>query len=263
MDESGAEVKSTDFVQSLDRGLSVIRAFDLDNPQLTLSEVARRTDLTRAAARRFLLTLERLGYVRGDGKQFSLRPRVLELGYAYLSSLGLPEVAMPHLERLVAEVQLSSSVSVLDDQDIIYVARVMTKRIMSVNINVGTRLPAVSSSMGRVLLAGLPDDELDAALERAELTAYTPNTVTDRAELREIIRGVRETGWAFIDQELELGLRSLAVRIRDARGRTVAAMNLSTPTGAFSAQEVVDLFLEPLTRHAALVEEDFKAVGRS
>jgi IclR family pca regulon transcriptional regulator len=260
MDEGSA--KATDFVQSLDRGLSVIRAFDLDNPELTLSEVAQRTDLTRAAARRFLLTLERLGYVGSDRKRFSLRPRVLELGYAYLSSLGLPEVAMPHLEHLVSEVQLSSSISVLDDQDIIYVARVMTRRIMSVNINVGTRLPALTTSMGRVLLAGLPEEELDAFLDRADIVAHTENTVRDKAELQRVIAGVRESGWALVDQELELGLRAMAVPIRDAKGRVVAAMNLSAPSVAFGADDVVARFLEPLQRQAALVEEDYRAVQR-
>src|ERR1700754_3507427 len=226
------EARSTDFVQSLERGLSVIRAFDVDNPRLTLSEVAQRTDLTRAAARRFLLTLARLGYVRCENKYFSLRPRVLELGYAYLSSLGLPEVAMPHLEQLVAEVQLSSSVSLLDDQDIIYAARVMTQRIMSVNINVGTRLPAASTSMGRVLLAGLGDEELEEFLDRAALVAHTSSTVVDRAALRGIIDEVRENGWCLVDQELELGLRAIAVPILDDQGRTLAAMNLSAPAVA-------------------------------
>jgi len=257
------EPKSTDFVQSLERGLSVIRAFDGDNPRLTLSEVAQRTDLTRAAARRFLLTLQRLGYVRSDGKHFELRPRILELGYAYLSSLGLPEVAMPHLEQVVAEVQLSSSVSVLDDQDIIYVARVMTRRIMSVNINVGTRLPAVSTSMGRVLLAGLEEDELNEYLDRAALVAHTSTTVVDREALRAVIAEAREAGWAMVDQELELGLRAIAVPIRDAEGKTIAAMNLSAPAVAVTADEVVERYLEPLQRHARAIEEDFRVVDRS
>jgi IclR family transcriptional regulator, pca regulon regulatory protein len=257
------EARSTDFVQSLERGLSVIRAFDVDNPRLTLSEVAQRTDLTRAAARRFLLTLARLGYVRCENKYFSLRPRVLELGYAYLSSLGLPEVAMPHLEQLVAEVQLSSSVSLLDDQDIIYVARVMTKRIMSVNINVGTRLPAASTSMGRVLLAGLGDAELEEFLDRAELVAHTSSTVVDRAALRGIIDEVRENGWCLVDQELELGLRAIAVPILDDQGRTLAAMNLSAPAVAVTSEEIVERFLEPLRCHARGVQEDLRAVTRA
>ncbi len=256
-------MKATDFVQSLDRGLSVIRAFDMDNPELTLSEIAQRTNLTRAAARRFLLTLEHLGYVRSDRKLFSLSPRVLELGYAYLSSLGLPEVAMPHLEDMVAEVQLSSSVSVLDGHDIVYVARVMTRRIMSVNINVGTRLPAVTTSMGRVLLSGFSDEALDAFIVESELVAHTSSTIVDPQHLRDAIREIRATGWAVVDQELELGLRAIAVPIRSADGRIIAAMNASAPSVAFTTQEVLERVLEPLQRHAAGIEADLQAVHRS
>src|SRR4051794_23310019 len=156
-----AEPRNSDFVQSLERGLSVIRAFDEEHRELTLSDVARATGLTRAAARRFLLTLVKLGYVHLDNGRFSLRPRVLELGFAYLSSLSLPEVAQPHLEALVAKVNESSSISVLDDMDVVYVVRVPTRRIMSITLAVGTRLPAYATSMGRVLLASLSEDELD------------------------------------------------------------------------------------------------------
>src|SRR3954465_6633270 len=172
------------FVQSLERGLAVIRAFDAEHPELTLSDVARATGLTRAAARRFLLTLTDLGYVRSDGRLFMLTARVLELGYAYLSALSLPEVAEPHLEALVAEVRESSSLSVLDGDDIVYVARVPTSRIMRVAINVGTRFPAYATSMGRVQLAGLPEAELDAYLERAELRRLTPHTLSEAGALR-------------------------------------------------------------------------------
>src|SRR6476469_6668223 len=161
MNERGAH-----FVQSLERGLAVIRAFDTEHPELTLSDVARETGLTRAAARRFLLTLADLGYVRSDGRLFALTARVLELGYAYLSALSLPEIAEPHLEALVADVRESSSLSVLDGDDIVYVARVPTSRIMRVAINVGTRFPAYATSMGRVQLAGLSDDDLTAYLNR-------------------------------------------------------------------------------------------------
>ena len=155
-------------MQSLERGLSVIRAFDADHRELGLSEVARATGLTRAAARRFLLTLVELGYMHFDGSRFSLRPRVLELGFAYLSSLSLPEVAEPHMEALVAQINESSSISVLDDTDVVYVARVPTRRIMSITLAVGSRLPAYATSMGRVLLAGLDDAELEERLGRIE-----------------------------------------------------------------------------------------------
>src|SRR3954447_1543536 len=161
--------RNSDYVQSLERGLSVIRAFDEDHREMALSDVARATGLTRAAARRFLLTLVKLGYVQAADGRFSLRPRVLELGYAYLSGLTLPEVAQPHMEALVAEVNESSSISVLDELDVVYVVRVPTRRIMSITLAVGTRLPAYATSMGRVLLAGLSDDELDRRLADGEL----------------------------------------------------------------------------------------------
>ena len=216
--------RGTHFVRSLERGLAVIRAFDAASPELTLSDVARATGLTRAAARRFLLTLADLGYVRSDGRQFSLTPRVLELGYAYLSGLSLPAIAEPHLERLVAEVHESSSVSVLDGEDIVYVARVPMSRIMTVSINVGTRFPAYATSMGRVLLAGLPADALDAYLAAVPLRPLSPRTVTSADALRRELAKVRRQGWALVDQELEQGLRSVAAPIRDRGGETVAAM---------------------------------------
>ena len=224
------------FVQSLQRGLEVIRAFDADAPELTLSDVARRTGLSRAAARRFLLTLAELGYVRSDGRHFSLSPRVLELGYAYLSSLSLPEVAEPHLEALVAEVRESSSMSVLDGDDIVYVARVPVSRIMTVSINVGTRFPAYATSMGRVLLSGLADEALDAYLATVELERLSPKTLTSTATLRTELNRVRSQGWAMVDQELEEGLRSLAAPIRDRTGRTVAAVNLSAHASRLSIE---------------------------
>ena len=179
--------RSADFVQSLERGLAVIRAFDSERRELTLSDVARATGFTRATARRFLLTLSELGYVRATDGRFSLCPRVLELGYPYLSSLGLPELAPPHMERLVAQVNESSSISVLDDTDIVYVVRVPTRRIMSITLSVGTRLPAYCTSMGRVLLAGLPEHELERLLARIELRPLTPRTMTDAGALRQLL----------------------------------------------------------------------------
>jgi IclR family pca regulon transcriptional regulator len=219
--------RSADFVQSLERGLLVIRAFDAEHRELGLSEVARISGLTRAAARRFLLTLEKLGYVTLSEGRFSLTPRVLELGYAYLSSLTLPEVAQPHMEALVARVNESSSISVLDGTDVVYVARVPTRRIMSITLSVGTRLPAFSTSMGRVLLAGLPEAELNARLDGMELRPLSAHTITDPATLRAALERVRRQGWAAVDQELEEGLRSLAVPIHDASGTVIAALNVS------------------------------------
>jgi len=244
------------FVQSLERGLAVIRAFGADDPELTLSDVARRTGLTRAAARRFLLTLTDLGYVRTDGKQFALTPRVLDLGYAFLSSLTLPEVAEPHLERLAAELRESSSVSVLDGDEIVYVARVPTSRIMRVSINVGTRFPAYATSMGRVLLAALPEPELTAYLDRAVIEPLTARAIDNAEDLEEELARVREQGWALVDQELEEGLRSIAVPIHDAGGRTIAAANVSAHASRVSADDIRQTLLPPLLEAARRIEAD-------
>ena len=250
--------RSADFVQSLERGLLVIRAFDAEHRQLGLSEVARISGLTRAAARRFLLTLETLGYVTFSEGRFSLTPRVLELGYAYLSSLTLPEVAQPHMEALVAQVNESSSISVLDDTDVVYVARVPTRRIMSITLSVGTRLPAYATSMGRVLLAALPDAELTELLERTELRPLSSHTITDVVSLRAALDRVRRQGWAAVDQELEEGLRSLAVPIHDASGVVIAALNVSVHASRGSMTSLRREVL-PLARVAArAIEADLR-----
>jgi IclR family transcriptional regulator, pca regulon regulatory protein len=253
--------RSPDYVQSLERGLAVIRAFDADRTELRLSDVARETGLTRAAARRFLLTLVRLGYVRQDGSNFSLRPRILELGYAYLSALSLPEVAQPHMEALVAEVNESSSIAVLDDMDIVYVARVPTQRIMTITIAVGTRLPAYATSMGRVLLAGLAPDTLDERLERMEIEDLTPTTVQDVGVLRERIDEVRKAGWAAVDQELEEGVRSAAVPIRDGSDGVAAALNVSVHATRMSMQALRRQVVPRLKRTAEAIEVDLRAAG--
>jgi IclR family pca regulon transcriptional regulator len=259
LDQSVA--RNPDYVQSLERGLAVIRAFGADNPELRLSDVARATGLTRAAARRFLLTLVRLGYVRQDGASFSLRPRVLELGYAYLSALSLPEVAMPHMETLVGEVNESSSVAVLDDVDIIYVARVPTQRIMTITIAVGTRLPAYATSMGRVLLAGLEAEALDERLERIEVDRLTTTTVANRKKLREKIDEARAAGWAAVDQELEEGVRSAAVPVRDASQTVVAALNVSVHATRMTMQGLRREVVPRLLRTAEAIEVDLRARG--
>jgi IclR family pca regulon transcriptional regulator len=246
------------FVQSLERGLAVIRAFDADNSELTLSEVARATGLTRAATRRFLLTLVDLGYVRTDGRLFTLSPRVLELGYAYLSSMTLPEVAQPHLERLAAQVHESTSVSVLDDESVVYVARIATSRIMTVTINVGTRFPAYATSMGRVLLAGLPRPDLDRYFARADLRSFTHRTLHTPDKLRAAIERVRNQGWAIVDQELEEGLRAVAAPVRDRSGRVIAAINVSTHSTRTSLGQMRRDLLPPLLATAARIEADLE-----
>jgi IclR family pca regulon transcriptional regulator len=237
---------SRDFVQSLERGLQVIKAFDGEHPELTLSEVSRRTGMARAAARRFLLTLEQLGYVHHDGRTFVLRPRILDLGFAYLSSMGLPEVAGPHLETLVATVQESSSMSVLDGSDIVYVARMPTRRrIMTVSIAVGTRFPAYATSMGRVLLAALEPALLDDYLRTTPLVGHTDKTITDPTALREVLADVASAGYAIVDQELEDGLRSVAAPVRHD-GQVVAAVNVSVHASRASLAQIEERFLPHL-----------------
>lgn len=253
--------RSSDFVQSLERGLAVIRAFGPDRPSLTLSEVAALTGLTRAAARRFLLTLTELGYVHSDGRFFSLRPRVLELGYAYLSTLGLNEVAAPHMEELVAALKESSSIAVLDGDDIAYVVRVPTQRIMTVAIAVGTRFPAYATSMGRVLLAGLPAADLDDYLDRVRLQALTRRTVVDRQALRSELEAVAAQGFALVDQELEEGLRSVAVPIHDSSGRVVAALNMSAHASRATLDHLRRRVLPRLSDTAGRIEVDLRALG--
>ena len=255
-------MRNSDFVQSLDRGLAVIRAFGPDRERLSLSDVARATGLTRAATRRFLLTLVKLGYVRNDGREFSLRPRVLELGYAYLSGLGMPEVAAPHLEELVAAVRESSSISVLDGHHIVYVARVPTKRIMTVAISVGTRFPAYATSMGRVLLAGLSRDELERYLAEAEFDSFTGRTVTDPARLRDIVREVGRQGYAIVDQELEEGLRAIAAPLHGAGDSVIAAINVSAHASRVSMAAMRSELLPALQETARRIEEDLRSQGQ-
>jgi IclR family pca regulon transcriptional regulator len=249
------------FVQSLERGLAVIRAFDARHSELTLSEVARHCELTRAAARRFLLTLTDLGYVRTDGRMFSLTPRVLELGYSFLSSLSLSEVSQPHLERLVADVHESSSVSVLDGDDIVYVARVPTRRIMTVAINVGTRFPAYATSMGRVLIAHLPETGIAAFLDRVSLDRLTEQTITSAETLGAELKRVREQGWAIVDQELEEGLRSMAAPLHDRSGAVVAAVNVSVHASRTSVDEMRDKLLPRLLATTAAIDADLRVTA--
>ncbi len=255
---SAERPRNADFVQSLERGLMVVRAFDAEHRELGLSEVARATGLTRAAARRFLLTLVQLGYMNVTDGRFSLSPRVLELGYAYLSSLTLPEVSQPHMETLVATVNESSSISVLDDLEIVYVARVPTRRIMSITLSVGTRLPAYPTSMGRVLLAALDDEELESRLARIDPQPLSARTVTDKATLRSLLDRVRRQGWAATDQELEEGLRSLAVPIHDASGAVVAALNVSVHASRASMATLRRDFLPAAQAAAVAIESDLR-----
>ncbi|MGB3770369.1 MAG: IclR family transcriptional regulator C-terminal domain-containing protein [Rhodococcus sp. (in: high G+C Gram-positive bacteria)] len=263
MSEPGTDVRgaSADYVQSLGRGLAVIRVFDAEHPRRTLSEVARAADLTRATARRFLLTLVELGYVRTDGSTFALTPRVLELGYAYLSSLSLPDIVGPHLEALTERVHESSSVSILDGDDIVYVARVSVSRIMTVSITIGTRFPAYATSMGRVLLAGSTDSELDAYFGRVKLEDLTGRTTRSEAELRAEIESTRERGYCVVDQELEVGLRSLAAPLHGPDGGIDAAVNISTPASRYSLDDLTASLVPELLSAATSIDADRRRVG--
>lgn len=218
--------KNREHVQSLARGLTVIQAFGPERPSLTLSEVAVHTGLTRAAARRFLHTLEDLGFVKSDGKRFSLLPKVLSLGYAYLSSMCWWQVAQPFLEDVAKEVQESCSATVLDGTEVVYVARVPTTRIMTINLSIGSRLPAHCTSMGRVMLSYLSKDALDQYMENSDRIRLTDNTVVDEKSLRVLLLETKDQGFSLVDQELELGVRSLAVPIFDRTGSCIAAMNI-------------------------------------
>ena len=259
-DRAVLEPDGSTYVQSLARGLAVIRAFGAERPRLSLSDVARATDLTRASARRFLLTLESEGYVRARDGLFELTPRVLELGFSYLSAQSLPEVAQPHLEALSRAVGESSSASILDGTDIVYVARVPTRRIMSVGITIGTRFPAYVTSMGRVLLAFASAEGRDTYFDGFMPTSYTPRTVTAEPALRAELDRVREQGWSLIDGELEPGLRALAVPVHRG-GEVVAAINVSMPASAEDATEQA-LRLLPAMQHAATaITRDLASLG--
>lgn len=244
---------SPNFVQSLARGLSVIEAMGSSPGPMTLSQAAAATGLSRAAARRLLLTLEELGYVSASGRNFSLTPRVLGLGYSYLASLPLTQVVQPPMERLVEAVHESCSVSVLDGHEIVYVARVPTKRIVTVNLSVGARLPAYVTSMGRVLLAALEPCDLDAYFAGVEPAAHTGRTVVGQVELRRILAQVARQGWALVDQEFTEGVRSMAVPLHDRSGRVVAAMNVSSASRTSRAQFQKDV-LPPLMAAAAEID---------
>jgi IclR family pca regulon transcriptional regulator len=255
--ELGAE-----FVESFARGLSVITALGEPRAALPLTAVAEATGLARATVRRSLITLTHLGYVACEDGLFRLTPRVLDLGFARLAALTLPEIAQPHLASLVARVNDSASMAVLVGEDIQYVARVPTVRIMSVDITLGTRFPAHATSMGRVLLAGLPAHERGEFLRRADLRPLTPRTVTSAGRLDAILGRTERDGYALVEEELEEGLRSIAVPVRDRAGRVVAAINVSMHAGRLTAGQARESVLPPLRDTAARIEQDLHVAGR-
>jgi len=248
----GMETKA-DHVRALERGLAVINAFSAEHQRLTLSEVARRTDLTRATARRLLHTLVNLGYVEQQNTSFVLLPKVLDLGYSYLSALRLPDLAIPVMEELVVSIRESSSMAVLDGHDIVYVARVPTTRIMTIALALGSRLPAYATSMGRVLLAGLPGPDFDRYLSAVELKPLTSRTVDTTSQLRDIIDQTRGRGWCLVDQELEDGVRSIAAPIVNSHGRVLAALNVSCHASRSTVDQMIDDFLPKLLDATAVI----------
>ncbi len=248
-----------DFVESLARGLDVLRCFDSARPSMTLADVANAAGLARPTARRLVLTLEELGYVRSHDGAFSLTPKVITLGTAYVASLGLGEVARPHLERLVAQTGESSSMAQLDGSDIIYVARVSVPKIIALRVDIGTLFPAPQTSQGKVLLAALSPEHLDAALavpSRSGLPHYIGKT---REALDEELTQVRARGWAIADEELAPGVRSIAVPVRDGTGTVRAAMNVTVHAAETSTEKLLDVHLPQLLRAAGDVSADWAA----
>ncbi|MCC5970092.1 MAG: helix-turn-helix domain-containing protein [Pararhodobacter sp.] len=250
MDDSSETGDSGDFVRSLARGLAVLKAFDQDTPAMTLSDVARKTNLSRAAAGRFLKTLVALDYASFDGRDYRLRPRVLELGMAYFSSHSFIDIANPILKAAADRAKEPCSMAVLDGPDIVYVVRHTAERMMSISITIGKRYPAHYTSLGWVLLGGLDDHELDRVLAGVELRQVTPHTVTDRARLRQVIVQGRREGFCAAESQLETGILSIAVPVRDRAGTTIAAINMGVPSSRHD-RESLQRDLLPVLRKAA------------
>jgi len=232
------EASDRDYVNSLARGLEVICAFTRATPQMSLSDVARATNMTRATARRLLLTLVREGYASQDGKVFSLRPKILRLGYSALSSMNIWDVAQPLMAQLADKLRESVFAAVLDGHDVVYVARANSDRLVNIGITIGSRAPAHAVSTGRVLLAAQGEPEFHRYLETVNLVKFTTNTVVSKVKLRELIEESRASGWAIVDQELEIGLRSISVPIRNAEGHTVAALNVCCPSSRLTPEQM-------------------------
>jgi IclR family pca regulon transcriptional regulator len=254
---AGTERGDGEFVEALARGLEVIKAFGPTALELSVSEVASRTGLARPTARRLLMTLEQLGYVRSVGGVFSLTTRTLELGTSYISALGMWEVARPHLVHLVSRTGESSSMSQLDGSDIVYTARVPVAKIIAFSVRIGTLFPAVATSMGRVLLADKTADELEAVLATPSRSGIIPRITPTRAELDESLGLIRERGWAMSDEMLSVGIRSIAAPVVDSEGRTAAAMNVTVHAAETSVERLTNEYLPLLLDTAAAVSREW------
>jgi IclR family pca regulon transcriptional regulator len=248
-----------DFIEALARGLDVIRAFQPRQPVMSLAAVAGATGLARPTARRILLTLEELGYVRSADGGFELTPRVLELGMSYVLSRSLWEVARPHMEALVARTHESSSIAQLDGSDIVYVARVAVPKIIALAVTIGTRFPAVQTSLGKVLLAGLPQDQVEQVLAEPSRSGITPRWQPDAAEREAALREVRARGWSLTDEQLALGIRSVAAPLRDGDGRVIAAMNVTVHAAETPVEKLTGEYLPLLLQTAGAISADWAA----
>ncbi len=255
--DTGRDQAGGEFVEALARGLDVILAFEPRAVELTVSDVATRTGLARPTARRLLMTLEQLGYVRSVDGAYSLTTRVLRLGTSVIASQGIWDVARPHLAALVSRTGESSSMSQLDGSDIVYTARVPVPKIIAFAVHIGTLFPAVATSMGRVLLSDLTPDELDAALAVPSRSGIIPRVVPSRAELNADLAEIRARGWALSDEQLSVGIRSVAAPVRDPRGRVAAAMNVTVHAAETSIEQLTGEYLPFLLQAAAAVSEEW------
>lgn len=254
--------KSGEFIQSLDRGLAVIRAFSNERDLLSLADVAKITSLSRASVRRSLLTLEALGYVGSRQNRFYLRPRVLDLGYAFLSSSSSVDITQDHLRRLSVRIGESVSACEYDDGDVVYVARAAAETIMPIRLGIGRRLPAFCTSTGRVLLSEFDEERLDAYFRDYPREKLSPATVIDEAELRDRIAEVREQGWSLNNQEVDLGARSVAAPVVGANGRFVSAVNISVSTSRVSAAQLREDYLPQLLEATGMISADLSLLSR-
>jgi len=254
-DDRGTGPLKRDLVAGLEKGLTVIEAFDQERPRLTISEVAERTGLTRAAARRYLITLAHLGFVSQDRKMFALTPRVLRLAQSYMHSARLPRIVQPELHKLAHELKEASAAGVLDGDDVISIAANSAGRLVSLTLQAGTRVPAYCTSNGRVLLASLDAHALEDRIAPQRLRSLTPHTIVQPDLLRAELARVRTQGYAVVDQELEINLRTVAVPLRNYRGETVAALNVSVHATRMTVSQLVQTALPPLLQAQAQLRQ--------
>lgn len=250
-----------DFVEALARGLSVIRSFSTSHMALTVTEVAEATELARPTARRLLLTLENMGYVRSQDGLFALTPKILELGMSYIGAQGMWDIAQPHLVALVAQTHESSSMSQLDGSDIVYTARVPVPKIIGLSVHIGTRFPAVATSMGQVLLADLTPKELDIALRTPSQSRVVPRVKPSRKEINDSLDEVRARGWAISDERLSFGIRSIAAPVRDGEGKVIASVNVTVNAAETSISELKRTHLPKLLKTARDISDDFGRIS--